>query len=78
MSSSSSCNSCSLLIVLGLLMRLKQGRLWVFHRLDRTIVLPNASTLFGICALIYAGRKSFAAFLSAFANFHSSFRHLPV
>ncbi|GAA5965487.1 hypothetical protein JCM8115_005769 [Rhodotorula mucilaginosa] len=46
---------CSLLIVLGLLMRLKQGRLWVFHRLDRTIVLPNASTLFGICALIYAG-----------------------
>ncbi|GAA5869906.1 hypothetical protein JCM3774_000525 [Rhodotorula dairenensis] len=46
---------CSLLIVLGLLMRLRQGRLWVFHRLDRTILIPNASTLFGVCALIYAG-----------------------
>lgn len=57
------------MIVLGLLMRLKQGRLWVFHRLDRTIVLPNASTLFGICALIYAGRKPFATCLSSFATF---------
>lgn len=51
--------SCSLLILLGLLMRLRQGRLWVFHRLDRTILIPNASTLFGVCALIYAGRTSF-------------------
>lgn len=59
-------------------MRLRQGRLWVFHRLDRTIVLPNASTLFGICALIYAGRESFATFLFSFVNFHSSFRHLHV
>ncbi|GAA5986739.1 hypothetical protein JCM10908_000876 [Rhodotorula pacifica] len=46
---------CALLIVLGLVIRLRQGRFWIFHRLDRTIVLPNASTLFGLCALIYAG-----------------------
>ncbi|BGP54749.1 hypothetical protein JCM8202_003256 [Rhodotorula sphaerocarpa] len=44
---------CALLIITGLVIRLRQGRFWVFHRLDRTVVLPNASTLFGLCALVF-------------------------
>ncbi|GAA5986736.1 hypothetical protein JCM10908_000875 [Rhodotorula pacifica] len=45
---------CTVLILLGLYIRLRQGRLWIFHRLDRTVFLPNASALFGLCSVIYA------------------------
>ncbi|BGP07103.1 hypothetical protein JCM10049v2_002933 [Rhodotorula toruloides] len=44
----------TLTLVLGLAIRLAQGRLWFFTRLDRTVVLPNTSTLYAFCATVYA------------------------
>ncbi|BGP23781.1 proteophosphoglycan ppg4 [Rhodotorula toruloides] len=44
----------ALILVFGLAIRLAQGRLWFFTRLDRTVVLPNTSTLYGFCAIVYA------------------------
>ncbi|BGP31136.1 hypothetical protein JCM10296v2_002900 [Rhodotorula toruloides] len=44
----------TLILVLGLAIRLAQGRLWFFTRLDRTVVLPNTSTLYAFCAIVYA------------------------
>ncbi|GAA5823636.1 hypothetical protein JCM11251_000705 [Rhodosporidiobolus azoricus] len=43
-----------LIILLGLALRLRQGRFWLLHRIDSTIVIPNISTIYGICALAYA------------------------
>ncbi|GAA5902333.1 hypothetical protein JCM6882_000504 [Rhodosporidiobolus microsporus] len=43
-----------LIILLGLVLRLRQGRFWLVHRIDSTIVIPNISTIYGICALAYA------------------------
>ncbi|BGP39111.1 hypothetical protein JCM10450v2_003065 [Rhodotorula kratochvilovae] len=45
----------AVVIVLGLSLRLAQGRLWFFTRLDRTVILPNTATLYGLCALVYQG-----------------------
>lgn len=54
----------SIIIVLAsLVLRLQQGRFWLFHRVDKTIVIPNISTIYGICALAYAAR-AFSGLLS--------------
>ncbi|GAA5955076.1 hypothetical protein JCM3765_003184 [Sporobolomyces pararoseus] len=42
-----------LIILLGLGLRLYQGRMFFFHRLDKTIVIPGGA-LFPICALTYS------------------------
>ncbi|GAA5902329.1 hypothetical protein JCM6882_000503 [Rhodosporidiobolus microsporus] len=41
------------IILAGLLVRITSGRFWLFHRLDRTIILPNTSTIYGVCSLVY-------------------------
>ncbi|BGP23797.1 proteophosphoglycan ppg4 [Rhodotorula toruloides] len=47
--------SLSIIIVLAsLVLRLQQGRFWLFHRVDKTIAIPNISTIYGMCALAYA------------------------
>ncbi|GAA6031075.1 hypothetical protein JCM8097_003992 [Rhodosporidiobolus ruineniae] len=43
-----------LIILLGLVLRLRQGRFWLLHRIDKTILIPNISTIYGLCALVYA------------------------
>lgn len=48
--------SSMITILLGLVLRLKQGRFWLVHRIDSTIVIPNISTIYGLCALVYAAR----------------------
>ncbi|GAA5889592.1 hypothetical protein JCM8208_001068 [Rhodotorula glutinis] len=48
--------SVSIVVLLAALaLRLKQGRLWLLHRLDKTILIPNLSVLYALCALAYAG-----------------------
>ncbi|GAA5844647.1 hypothetical protein JCM3766R1_005973 [Sporobolomyces carnicolor] len=42
-----------LIILLGLGLRLHQGRMFFFHRLDKTVAIPGGS-LFPICALTYS------------------------
>ncbi|GAA5970515.1 hypothetical protein JCM11641_007334 [Rhodosporidiobolus odoratus] len=37
----------------GLAIRILTSRFWIFHRLDRTILLPNTSVIYGICSLCY-------------------------
>ncbi|GAA6012095.1 hypothetical protein JCM10207_005126 [Rhodosporidiobolus poonsookiae] len=44
----------TVIILLGLVLRLRQGRFWLLHRIDSTIVIPNISTIYGLCALAYA------------------------
>ncbi|GAA6061399.1 hypothetical protein JCM10212_000659 [Sporobolomyces blumeae] len=41
------------IILLGLALRAYQGRMWLFHRMDRTVVIPGGA-LFPICSLAYA------------------------
>ncbi|KAK4056600.1 hypothetical protein OIO90_002448 [Microbotryomycetes sp. JL221] len=45
----------SLVVLSGLILRLVQGRFWLLHRIDRTVLIPNISVWFGICALVYTG-----------------------
>ncbi|GAA6061401.1 hypothetical protein JCM10212_000661, partial [Sporobolomyces blumeae] len=40
-------------ILFGLILRWRHGKMWWFHRLDCTVVIPGGS-LFSICALCYA------------------------
>ncbi|GAA6031079.1 hypothetical protein JCM8097_003994 [Rhodosporidiobolus ruineniae] len=40
-------------LVAGLLVRVLTGRFWLFHRVDRVVILPNTSTLYSICSLAY-------------------------
>ncbi|GAA5923546.1 hypothetical protein JCM3775_000425 [Rhodotorula graminis] len=44
-----------LVLLAALALRLKQGRLWLLHRLDKTILIPNLSVIYCLCALAYAG-----------------------
>ncbi|BGP15243.1 hypothetical protein JCM10213_000714 [Rhodosporidiobolus nylandii] len=43
-----------LIVLLGLVLRLRQGRFWVLHKIDGHIVIPNISVLYGVCTLAYA------------------------
>ncbi|GAA5855698.1 hypothetical protein JCM8547_001649 [Rhodosporidiobolus lusitaniae] len=49
-----------IIILVGLALRLKQGRFWLVHRIDSTIVIPNISVVYGLCSLIYAGLGIFS------------------
>ncbi|GJN89740.1 hypothetical protein Rhopal_002729-T1 [Rhodotorula paludigena] len=42
-----------LILIASLALRLRQGRFWLFHNVG--IIIPNVSTLYGLCALVYAG-----------------------
>jgi len=53
LASPSTCSSACIILA-GLLLRLAQGRFWIIHQLDRTIILPNISVWYGIFALVYA------------------------
>ncbi|KAK4055683.1 hypothetical protein OIV83_000229 [Microbotryomycetes sp. JL201] len=44
----------TLVIIAGLALRLIQGRFWLVHRIDRTVLIPNISVWFGVCALAYS------------------------
>lgn len=44
----------ALVIAFGLVLRLRQGRFWILHRIDSTILIPNISVCYGLCALVYA------------------------
>lgn len=44
-----------LIILLGLALRLYQGRMFIVHRLDKTVVIPGGA-LFPVCALAYSAR----------------------
>jgi len=46
--------SSILVLLAALVLRLKQGRFWLLHRLDKTIIVPNLSVLYALCALAYA------------------------
>lgn len=48
----------SLFILLSLCLHLFLERLWLFPCLDRPVVLPNSSAVYGICALVYAAHTS--------------------
>ncbi|GAA5923545.1 hypothetical protein JCM3775_000424 [Rhodotorula graminis] len=54
----------TIVILLGLSLRLAQGRFWVFARIDGTLVMPNTATLYGLCALVYQGIGLFLIVLS--------------
>ncbi|GAA6031081.1 hypothetical protein JCM8097_003995 [Rhodosporidiobolus ruineniae] len=43
----------NIVVLLGLLVRILTGRFWLFHRLDRTVILPNTSTIYGVCSMAY-------------------------
>ncbi|GAA5889598.1 hypothetical protein JCM8208_001069 [Rhodotorula glutinis] len=45
----------TIVILLGLSLRLAQGRFWLLARLDGTLLMPNTATLCGLCALVYQG-----------------------
>ncbi|KAM0788781.1 hypothetical protein ACM66B_002871 [Microbotryomycetes sp. NB124-2] len=44
----------ALVILAGLVLRMLQGRFWLVHRIDRTVLIPNISVWFGVCALAYS------------------------
>lgn len=42
------------LVLAGLVLRLVQGRIWLVHAIDRTVLIPNISVWYGVCAVAYA------------------------
>jgi hypothetical protein len=46
----------AIIILAGLLLRLTQGRFWLFHRIDNCLWIPNISVCYSLCALVYALR----------------------
>ncbi|ORY75055.1 hypothetical protein BCR35DRAFT_325899 [Leucosporidium creatinivorum] len=44
----------ALILLAGLLLRLAHGKLWLVHRIDGFILIPNLSVCFSLCALAYA------------------------
>ncbi|KAM0745852.1 hypothetical protein T439DRAFT_330307 [Meredithblackwellia eburnea MCA 4105] len=43
----------ALVVIAGLVLRMMQGRFWLVHRIQNTLLMPNASVCYGLFALIY-------------------------
>lgn len=48
----------ALIILAGLALRLAHGKMWIVHRIDGLVVIPNISICYGLCALAYAVGES--------------------
>ncbi|ORY66950.1 hypothetical protein BCR35DRAFT_181006 [Leucosporidium creatinivorum] len=44
----------ALVILFGIILRISQGRFWLIHRVDSTVLIPNISLSYSVCALAYA------------------------
>lgn len=48
--------SSALIILAGLVLRLIHGRLWIVHRIDGLVMIPNISVCYGLSASTYSIR----------------------
>jgi hypothetical protein len=45
------------IILAGIALRISQGRFWLVHRVDSTVLIPNISLTYSVCAVAYAARE---------------------